>query len=260
MSWWDRNIVEPGKLPLLCLLIAFVVTFLTTRTITRMIRSGRGPFKNNITSSGLHIHHSVPGIILLLIGSTTSVAVSPHAPWREIAAVLIGVGSSLVLDEFAMILHLQDVYWSQEGEASVQAVAFTAMSLGALLVGLSPFGVNDVHNTEAGVRIAGLLAVVVTILAVIVCARKGKFRLGMLAIFLPIVAFVGAVRLARPDSRWAKRHYDAAKTAHAERRAAAFDKRWDPTWRRLGDLVAGTPSAPAPAAATAASSPATKHQ
>lgn len=108
-SFWN----EP-KVPLAVLFVAFLVTFLITRTITRLIRAGKGPFRNNI-EGGVHIHHAVPGLILLLIGAVTSVAVAGHAPGSLIAAVLIGVGASLVLDEFALILHLTDVYWTKEG-------------------------------------------------------------------------------------------------------------------------------------------------
>ena len=243
MGWWQRNIVEPGKLPLLLFAVAFVVTFLATRTITRLIRAGRGPFRNNVTSSGLHIHHSVPGIILLLIGVLIAVGSQPVAPWREIAGLLAGVGASLVLDEFAMILHLDDVYWQQEGEASVQAVALTAMCLLALLLGFSPFGVNGATEQEFGIRLVGLGSLAVVIAGVVVCAMKGKYRLGLLAVFVPVVAVVGAIRLARPGSRWADKRYDASKLEEATRRAERFDARVDPVFRWLGDAVAGRPDA-----------------
>lgn len=65
--WWYRNILEPGKLPLLLALLSFVLSFLITRVITRLIRAGRGPFKN-VTPGGVHIHHVVPGVILVIIG------------------------------------------------------------------------------------------------------------------------------------------------------------------------------------------------
>jgi hypothetical protein len=62
-SWWQRDIIEPGKLPLLVCFTAFIITFLTTRGITRAIRAGHGPF-HNISDGGTHVHHAVPGIIL----------------------------------------------------------------------------------------------------------------------------------------------------------------------------------------------------
>jgi hypothetical protein len=109
-SWWHRDMIAAGKLPLMLCFLAFVVTFVLTRTITRMIRDGRGPFRNQVTPSGTHIHHSVPGIILLIIGAFTAVGGPDSLGWRSFAGVAVGIGTSLVLDEFALILHLQDVY------------------------------------------------------------------------------------------------------------------------------------------------------
>jgi hypothetical protein len=233
--------------------VAFVVTFLLTRLITRSIRAGRGPLRDVVTG-GVHIHHSVPGLFLLLTGALTAVGAPPVAPWRHVAAVLVGVGASLVLDEFALILHLEDVYWSTEGRASVQAVALVVACLACALVGFTPFGVNDVDPAELGLRLTGLLGTLVAVVAVAVCAMKGKYRLALLAAFVPVVAFVGAVRLARPGSPWDRRCYRSrpARRERAARRTARFDARWDPRLRRLGDLVAGRPTAAAePVAAPA---------
>src|SRR6478672_13334653 len=107
------------NVPLLVCFAAFVLTFIVTRTITRMIRAGKGPFHDNVSGSGLHIHHAVPGILLLVIGAFVAVGTSgSDSAWTIVAAVLVGVGTSLVLDEFALILHLQDVYWADEGRIS----------------------------------------------------------------------------------------------------------------------------------------------
>src|SRR6201990_1302959 len=96
------------NVPLLVCFAAFVITFLATRTITRMIRAGRGPFHDNVSGSGVHIHHAVPGIVVLTAGAFIAVATSATgSAWAIVAALLVGVGTSLVLDEFALILHLQ---------------------------------------------------------------------------------------------------------------------------------------------------------
>jgi hypothetical protein len=125
-SWWQQDVVDAGKWPLMLCFLAFVTTFLATRGITRLIRAGRGPFRNLVTSSGTHIHHSVPGIILLIVGAFIAVATAGLGVWFGIAAVMIGAGVSLVLDEFALILHLEDVYWTNEGRLSVNLVSLTA--------------------------------------------------------------------------------------------------------------------------------------
>lgn len=72
-DWWQRNIMEPGKLPLLLALGAFVLTFVITRVVTRLIRAGKGPF-GNVKAGGVHIHHVVPGVVLTLVGGFGAVA------------------------------------------------------------------------------------------------------------------------------------------------------------------------------------------
>jgi len=93
------------------------------RGITHLIRAGVGPF-HNVSSGGLHIHHLVWGILLLLVvgyiwlieaGTTSSLLSS-------VTAIAYGVGAALALDEFALWLNLQDVYWTGRGRESIDAV------------------------------------------------------------------------------------------------------------------------------------------
>ena len=86
--------------PTFFMLVAFVVTFLVTRYVTHMIRDGRGPFRDN-TMGGVHIHHEVYGIFLLLGTGTAEIAYRPGPPWTHLLAVLFGAGAALTLDEFA---------------------------------------------------------------------------------------------------------------------------------------------------------------
>lgn len=249
-SWWQRDIIASGKLPLMLAFLAFVLTFLATRTITRLIRAGRGPFKDQATAGGTHVHHAVPGLILLVVGAFLGVA-DPGLAVRCVAGVLVGVGVSLVLDEFALILHLSDVYWTDEGRLSINMVMLAAASMGLALAGFSPLGVSTVGTAELAVRIGGITAALVNGLAVLVCVAKGKYAVTLLGIFVPVVAVVCAVRLARPRSRWAERFYDEERTQHAARRARAFDDRWGPVRDAVQDLIAGAPTippAPVPAA------------
>lgn len=240
-SWWQRDIIDPGKLPLLVCFAAFVVTFLTTRGITRAIRAGRGPF-HNISADGTHVHHAVPGIILLIAGAFLAVGSSSHSVTAVVSALAVGIGTSLVLDEFALILHLQDVYWTDEGRVSVEMVSLAFGCLGFMLIGAAPFGVDDMGDAELGVRIGAVAAISLTLALIVVCVVKGKFRLALFGIFVPPLAWLGAVRLARPSSRWARRCYGPRRRERAAKRAAEFDARWDPILDRLSDLVAGKPS------------------
>src|SRR6478752_6689923 len=212
------------NVPLLVCFAAFVITFITTRTITRMIRAGKGPFHDNVSDSGLHVHHAVPGIILV-VGAFLAVGLSESdTAWEIVAALLVGVGTSLVLDEFALILHLQDVYWADEGRISVEMVSLAMACLGLAVAGLTPF---DFSGFEGGLESALIVgAVVVAILGLIlVSVMKGKYKLALFGAFIPLCALVAASRLARPESRWAKRHYGPAKLARAQARTASYDKR-----------------------------------
>jgi hypothetical protein len=115
---------------------SFVVTFALARGITTLIRTrGRaGPFKDLHVGSR-HIHHFVPGGLLVFISGGASIgARSPRLDrWL---AVPFGVGTALVLDETALLLELEDVYWAEEGLLSID-IAFAAICVLSSLVYLT---------------------------------------------------------------------------------------------------------------------------
>jgi hypothetical protein len=238
-DWWQYEVVDGYKGPLLLSFTAFVVTFVTTRTITRLIRAGKGPF-HNVSSGGVHMHHSTPGIVLLIIGGFTGVGAPPLSVWTYLAGLLVGVGASLVLDEFAMIFRLQDVYWSQEGQLSVNVVTLAAACVGLATVGVSP--VDDLPPEVAAMRYAAVAVLLLNFALVAITALKGKYPTALVGLFVGPVAWVAATRLARPTSPWARRRYGPAKLARATRRAAAFDDRWAPVRRHWDDFIGGTPT------------------
>ncbi|GAB2941502.1 hypothetical protein [Streptomyces mayteni] len=241
-DWWSRNILEPGKLPLLLALVSFVTTFMVTRCVTRLIRAGRGPFRN-ISAGGQHVHHVVPGVVLMVIGGFGAVAAGTESWAASVTAGVFGVGAGLVLDEFALILYLHDVYWSEQGRRSVEAVVLTAALAGMLLTGFSPLGVNHSGPEEQLVRLNLITTVLANLLFVVVSLVKGKYVLGVLGVLIPPVALVGALRLARPDSLWAHLLYRSRPRlrARAERRARKHDARWDGLGRRVSNMLAGPP-------------------
>lgn len=102
---------------------AFLLTFGIVRGITYLIRAGAGPF-HNVTAGGLHIHHLVWGILLLLVvGYVWLIEQGVGSSWlSSLTAVVFGVGAALTLDEFALWLNLQDVYWEGAGRESIDAV------------------------------------------------------------------------------------------------------------------------------------------
>ena len=76
---------------------------------------------------GVHVHHQVWGILLVLVVGLLTFRFRPESPWVEVMATLFGVGAALALDEFALWLHLEDVYWSEEGKKSIDAVMIAAV-------------------------------------------------------------------------------------------------------------------------------------
>ncbi|MGW3510774.1 hypothetical protein [Streptomyces sp. NPDC000994] len=241
--WLERNIVEPGKLPLLLTLAAFVLTFVVTRVITRLIRAGKGPF-GNVKAGGLHIHHAVPGVVLTILGGFGVVASSGrHGAATAVFAVVFGVGAGLVLDEFALILHLDDVYWTESGRKSVEVVVLTAALVALVLAGFSPFGVNNLSQSELQDRGAVITSVVVNFVFSLVALSKGKGRIALFGVIIPFVALFGAIRLARPGSYWARRFYRhrPRALARAGRRADRHDRRWSGPRRAFQDWIGGKP-------------------
>ncbi|MFF7964100.1 hypothetical protein ACFZC3_01860 [Streptomyces sp. NPDC007903] len=245
--WWERNILEPGKLPLLLALFSFVVTFVVTRIIVRLIRAGKGPF-GNVQAGGVHIHHVVPGVVLTVVGGFGAVASDRHGAGGAIAAVVFGIGAGLVLDEFALILHLDDVYWSAEGRKSVEVVVITAALVGLLLAGFSPFGVNDLSQDELQDRGGVIAFVAANFLISLVALSKGKARTAVFGAIVPLLALAGALRLARPASFWARRFYGRRPRARARSllRAYRHDRRWAGPRRVVQDWIGGKPD-PSPA-------------
>jgi hypothetical protein len=100
------------------------------RGITHLIRAGVGPF-HNVSSGGLHIHHLVWGILLLLlVGYVWLIEEGTASNWlASLTAVAYGVGSALTLDEFALWLTIQDVYWTGPGRWSIDAVVIFGAGL-----------------------------------------------------------------------------------------------------------------------------------
>lgn len=113
---------------ILNMVASFITTFAITRGITHTIRvRGRlGPIKNLI-AGGRHIHHFLPGMVVSLVSGGVAISLSREKRNRWLA-IPFGVGVALVLDEAALLLELEDVYWSDEGKMSVQ-VAFATMGL-----------------------------------------------------------------------------------------------------------------------------------
>ena len=110
--------------------LAILVTFLITRMVTRLIRSGSGGAGlGNVSIGGNHVHHQVFGILIIIASGIILVSQRPWGAALDGAAALFGAGVGLTVDEFALWLNLAPVYWSREGRESIDAVVL----FGALL-------------------------------------------------------------------------------------------------------------------------------
>ncbi len=226
------------------LLAAFLISFLFIRTSARLMRSPRVPWwpGSVTTSGGLHLHHLVWGIVLLLISGFLAFATPDASPGSEIEAAVFGVGAGLTLDEFALLIYLRDVYWAEEGRTSFDAVVVASVLGGLVILGFAPF---DLRNNESSVRSLATL-IGVNVLFAALAITKGKRLLGMVGVFFPLASVVGVVRLASPTSLWARRLYDpdGRRMARSRARWARIAARR----RRVTDAIAGAPGRPAPAA------------
>jgi hypothetical protein len=239
------EVLPPSRLPLALMFAAFVVTFLFIRFSVRMIRAGVRWWPGNVTPGGLHVHHVVFGVVFMLIaGAGGFSSVGRSTPWAQIFPALFGCGAALVLDEFALILHLKDVYWTEQGRTSVDAVFLGGALCGLLMLGVAPFGVEDVSSGEPVTGWDYVSAVAFNAAFVALAMLKGKYWTGLLGVFVPTLALVGALRLARPGSPWARWRYRPG--SRKEQRCLAREERHHARWvrvrRRVQDALAGRPS------------------
>ena len=234
-SAYQHGIVDTGREPHFLFFVAFLITFGFIRTSAHMIKTQVKWWPGNVSVGGTHIHHLVWGILLLLTCGYVAVAIAPDSPWREVVAVLFGIGTGLTLDEFALWLNLKDVYWEKQGRASIDAVVIAAAVSGLLLISLRSWidvTTKVADEIQAVVGAVGLLGV----LLALINAAKEKFGIALWSILVPVVGLIGASRLAKPNSVWAKLFYRHGKKERSEQRYSG--SRGKPFWKRGGDLLA----------------------
>ncbi|TPG28013.1 hypothetical protein [Mycolicibacterium hodleri] len=251
--------IPPGRLPLLWCLISFLLTFLVTRTIVRYIRHNADndtPPKwwqpRNIGHGTVHIHHAIIGVILVMVSGVTMVtlAVDGGVPEFTVAAIVFGMGAALVLDEFALILHLQDVYWSEDGRTSVDAVFAAVAVAGLLILGFNPLSFFDIDIWREDQTLLARATVVgialLTLALAVVVLLKGKVWTGLVGMFITPLLIIGAIRVSRPHAPWARwRYTNRPRRMHRSlererrlRRPVVSAKLW------LQHVIAGEPHFP----------------
>jgi hypothetical protein len=231
---YREGVVETGREAQFLFFIAFLASWSFIRTSAHMIRAQVSWWPGNVSVGGTHIHHLVWGILLLLIFGWIGVAVVPDSPWGEISAVMFGIGAGLTLDEFALWLNLKDVYWEKEGRRSIDAVVIALALTGMVLVGFRGW-IDAADSVEselfALIGSAGGLGI---LLALVNCAKE-KFGMALLGFLVPVVHIVGAIRLGKPQSVWAKLFYKHDQLRRSKERFKG--SRGEPFWRRGGELL-----------------------
>ncbi|MGV9680282.1 hypothetical protein ACWDSJ_33810 [Nocardia sp. NPDC003482] len=246
--WFDDSVLDAGRLPLMCFLLGFIVGFLLIRLSVRLIRKRVRWWPGNLRAGDVHIHHMVFGVVLVLLSGIGMVTAYRSGVGTVSAlAASFGVGAALVLDEFALIYYLRDVYWEEQGRTSVDAVFVALAVTGLLLLGFHPLwllDINDIRHDDSlpGRALITVFSLVNLGLAAIVIA-KGKIWTGLFGMFFLPLLLVGALRLSRPGAPWARWRY--AGRSRLMQRAIRRERRYRrPVIRAkifVQDLIAGKP-------------------
>jgi len=125
---YRKEVRDVGQEPRLLATIAFLLTFVAARVVTHTLLETSGG--GGLTVGSLHVHHVVFGLVILFASGV--IDLMDRAP--RLRAILFGIGAALVLDEFALVLNLADVYWAPQGRESIDAIVIFAGLL--LLVAL----------------------------------------------------------------------------------------------------------------------------
>jgi hypothetical protein len=206
---YQAHIEDAGKEIDFLILVAFTVTFGFIRTSAHLIKAQVSWWPGNVqTKGGTHIHHLVWGILLLMVMGYLGLAVDMGSPWLELTAIAFGIGIGLTLDEFALWLNLEDVYWSEKGRQSIDAVIIAASLLAISLLGLQFWidayeafllllGVGGERFTggESATYLLPWQALGVAL--AIVCLVRGRWLTGIVGLFIPLVALIGVATLPR---------------------------------------------------------------
>jgi hypothetical protein len=241
-SFWG-NLEENHEQAVFLVLVGFLGSFAFIRMSTRIIRSESiSWWPGNIESeTGVHLHHLVFGIVTMMVAGTLGFVSDGRTPFTEICALFFGIGVGLTIDEFALWVHLEDVYWAEEGRSSVDATVIAASLMLLIVLGVSPV-VIDSSSTEA--LITSILLTIFAFGCVAICFAKGRVLHGTIGIFVAPVAFYGAGRIGKPRSAWARYRY-GERQPHKQAKAVerfAPERRTERFKEAFRDIVGGKPS------------------
>jgi len=241
-DFWDK-LEGHDEQGLFLVLVGFILSFAFIRMSTRLMRSPKVPWwpGSVVSDSGVHLHHLVFGIVTMMVAGALGFLSFGNSPWTEICAFGFGIGAGLTIDEFALWVYLDDVYWAEEGRSSIDATVIAAAGMMLVLLGFSPF---SVETGSASAVIGTILSAIFVFGLVAVCFAKGRVMHGTVGFFVFPFAIYGASRLGKPGSTWARKRYREHNPEKQERSEARFppDRRTDRLKNAFRDIVGGKPS------------------
>jgi len=240
-EFWQDQLVSTRRQGLFLVLVGFIGSFGFIRLSTRLMRSPRVSWwpGSVVSDSGVHLHHLVFGIVLMMAAGTLGFWFFDSGWWLEVCALVFGIGAGLTLDEFALFVHLEDVYWAREGRSSIDAGVLAVAGMMLVLLGIQPVEFTTGNAAEVIVSTVLLLS---HLGIVLICLAKQRLIHGVVGFFISPLAIYGAIRLGKPGSAWARRFYgerNPRKQARAERRFRP-DRRTERLKERFRDAVGGT--------------------
>ncbi|MBS1879265.1 MAG: hypothetical protein JST31_07115 [Actinobacteria bacterium] len=237
------HLVDHEEQGLFWVLAGFLGSFAFIRMSTRLMRSPKVPWwpGSVVSESGVHLHHLVFGIVTMITAGALGFLAYGRSPATEICAAFFGIGVGLTIDEFALWVHLEDVYWAQEGRSSIDATVIAAAAMGLVLLGFSPL---TFETGSAGAIVGSLLSAAIILALVAICFAKGRILHGAIGFFVFPIALYGACRIGKPDSAWGRRRYGERRPQKQAKAEARFrpDRRTERFKEAFRDIVGGKPS------------------
>jgi hypothetical protein len=241
-NFWS-NLEDHNEQAIFLVLIGFVGSFAFIRMSTRIIRSESVSWwPGNIESeTGVHLHHLVFGIVTMMVAGTLGFLSDGGSPFTEICALLFGVGVGLTIDEFALWVHLEDVYWEREGRSSIDATVIAGSLMLLMVLGVSPV---TIESGSVSAVIGSILGALIAFAFVAICFLKGRVLHGTIGIFVVPVAIYGAWRIGKPSSAWARRRYGERRPEKQAKAVSRFspERRTERFKEAFRDIVGGKPS------------------
>lgn len=241
-DFWG-NLEDHHEQAVFLVLVGFIGSFAFIRMSTRIIRSESVSWwPGNIESdSGLHVHHLVFGIVTMMAAGTLGFVADGRSPLLEICALGFGIGVGLTIDEFALWVHLEDVYWEREGRSSIDATVIVASLMLLVVIGASPVAI-DSGSTEA--LIASIIGIVLVVAFVIASLLKGRVLHAVVGFFFVPIAIYATCRIGKPQSPWARSRYGERRPKKQVKAEARFrpDRRTERFKEAFRDAVGGKPS------------------